>query len=42
MLEDGHLAVFAADPSGTWLATGDGFEQDAFSQLAGDLVEVSD
>ena len=41
-LDDGRLAVFAADATGTWLATGSGLEQDAFSRFAGDLVEVSD
>jgi hypothetical protein len=41
-LDGGRLAVFAADPSGTWLATGSGLEQSDFIGLAADLVEVSD
>lgn len=41
-LDDGELAIYATDASGAWQATGTGLEQDLFTRLAADLVEVSD
>ena len=41
-LDDGGLAVYATDASGAWRATGTGLDQDLFTRLAADLVEVSD
>jgi hypothetical protein len=41
-LDDGGFAAYATDGTGAWLATGTGLDQDLFTRLAADLVEVSD
>ena len=40
-LDDGGFAVYATDGTGAWVATSTGLDQDVFTRIAEELVEVS-